>query len=620
MRHQSPSNEEFAEAEKTGVTPSLGIDAEHFVEFVTRKGNIAKIYYPNYFTQTTTEVASESDDKFSLRKQWQKVLETENNTNISVEELDIIDRAFGVQSLPNDLSWEQFVPADMISAVKEAKNWLSYDVASKHKYALETLVGGSADDASLFSGADVGFSGMPGKKRASGLYEIAYFGLNSVIPSNDGDAYDSQNDAFADIRGDYASRLSAIRGLNITEITDTNSTPSNSAQCGPVDGVELFQWPGAVKCWIQSQLPPKISAGQCGGHTIGSDFTKNKPQKNISQISDAEAQKRELSADGVRAIVHLDKKYTTYHDVLAFSASIQDNSHNFVLPNGATARLEILSATTDGKAVSPEDFSKYFSTDTSEIPVTGTRTNFILSARDKNISINARVVYSIPLSDSTKIEKISENFSIIIGSAFLDAVISTDNSENISYITADNNEKKFLKIFRKNNLTDAGVAEKNFSIKIFDDITNEEKVSAEKINEKYELPDAIVKNIGVYRAVIVGEDGVAGETTFAVRPGELTKIGLNPVSSIVVRGADTLMTLSLTDALNNPAPTDLYSVELTAENGSLLDASGNPVKKLNLDIFDSYLTFAVRATDDNLKIKAKVVNSSPTGNKEYTTE
>lgn len=47
--HTSPTVEELAAAKKNGSTPSLAIDTKRYVEFITPKGNVARIEYPNFF-------------------------------------------------------------------------------------------------------------------------------------------------------------------------------------------------------------------------------------------------------------------------------------------------------------------------------------------------------------------------------------------------------------------------------------------------------------------------------------------------------------------------------------------------------------------------------------------
>lgn len=321
-------------------------------------------------------------------------------------------------------------------------------------------------------------------------------------------------------------------------------------------------------------------------------------------------------------IPHFSRTHTSYFDALSFTATLESDANRIIAPNGTTARLKIISATSEGKNILPADFSKYFETKLDPIPAAGSQSNFIISTKDKSVTITAQVVYFIPLVDGTYAdEKNSENFTITVSSAYLDSFLSTDNSQGEAYISADRNEKFYLNVVRKESVAATGKAENNFSVKILDDITGREIIAKiDGKNGKIEIPASVSKNIGVYRAIITGADGISGEMTFSVRAGELAKISLNPVSSAIVKDSETLVTLSLQDSLNNAVSADLFSVELIAENGSLVDVSGNSVQKLTLDIFDSNLIFGVRGNNSGkLKIFAKVKQSLPTGDKNFET-
>lgn len=49
LHHISPTDDEIAAAKQNGVTPSLPVDMIRYVEFLTPKGNIAHLTYPNFF-------------------------------------------------------------------------------------------------------------------------------------------------------------------------------------------------------------------------------------------------------------------------------------------------------------------------------------------------------------------------------------------------------------------------------------------------------------------------------------------------------------------------------------------------------------------------------------------
>lgn len=109
--------------------------------------------------------------------------------------------------------------------------------------------------------------------------------------------------------------------------------------------------------------------------------------------------------------------------------------------------------------------------------------------------------------------------------------------------------------------------------------------------------------------------------TFSVSAGEISQIKIIPASTMIVKDSTTIATLSLQDQNGNAVKSDLYSVEIFAENGSIIDSAGKPQKNLKIDIFDSRLTFSLAAEKSGkMKISAVVKSTSATGNKEFKTE
>lgn len=211
-------------------------------------------------------------------------------------------------------------------------------------------------------------------------------------------------------------------------------------------------------------------------------------------------------------------------------------------------------------------------------------------------------------------------FLLTNSSAFLDAHLSSDKAEFVSTISANSPDTFFLDVTRKQNTTATSALVSNVNIKVMNDLTGEEIVT-DNFAQKWLIPTTITKNTGVYRALLIADDGVSGEITFSVTAGQISQISLKPVSEMMVKGSDTLVTLALEDSNGNSVSPNVYSVELSVENGSIIDANGNFVKNLRLDIFDSFLTFTLHADNaGTTKISAKVTDNTPASKKEFTTQ
>lgn len=69
-----------------------------------------------------------------------------------------------------------------------------------------------------------------------------------------------------------------IQAYNISEAENhTPITPAPSDSCGPPEGVNIFQWPSAIMCWIKSLTPIKIVGMACGTNAIGTHSSTSIP-------------------------------------------------------------------------------------------------------------------------------------------------------------------------------------------------------------------------------------------------------------------------------------------------------------------------------------------------------
>jgi hypothetical protein len=68
----------------------------------------------------------------------------------------------------------------------------------------------------------------------------------------------------------------------------------------------------------------------------------------------------------------------------------------------------------------------------------------------------------------------------------------------------------------------------------------------------------------VIRLEFQDKEGRHATDTIAVQAGPLALASLSPISSALLKGANTLVTLRLRDALGNPITPDLHSIDMTA--------------------------------------------------------
>lgn len=142
LRHISPTDAEIAAAKSSGATPSLPIDTIRYVEFVTPKGNIARIHYPNFFQTPATDIASFRAWLSDIsRNDWNSIIAQENATNLSPEQIQAKQYLGGNGSIPGiPIDWNQFLSDTAITQILQARNWLTPDVSRKYTQSIEAAL------------------------------------------------------------------------------------------------------------------------------------------------------------------------------------------------------------------------------------------------------------------------------------------------------------------------------------------------------------------------------------------------------------------------------------------------------------------------------------------------
>lgn len=82
MYHVSPTDEEIAVATENGATQNIPVNIKRSVEFLTKKGNIAIIEYPNIFGDEINDENIFRGFAKKVTESWGKIYEKENSTPI----------------------------------------------------------------------------------------------------------------------------------------------------------------------------------------------------------------------------------------------------------------------------------------------------------------------------------------------------------------------------------------------------------------------------------------------------------------------------------------------------------------------------------------------------------
>ena len=338
-QHISPTDEEIAAAKANKVTPSLPIDMVRYVEFVTPRGNIARIHYPDFFSIEGSDIASARNwIREQAMGEWQAIIDREQATTLSEKDTRAnIYLAAGV--LPtNPIDWNIYISDEMITRILQAKNWLHPDISKKYKQAIDAMLSYSHGASGSLSPSTI----PPQIPSLSEEYEIAYLGLPSSFGA------DFNNAGYSRSMEDYHIRIREIEGANISDedVHDGVSESNNPAtECGPPDGVPLAQWPGAIMCWIRAQFPPRILAGSCGPSTIGLESPSSQSPISPGQsiVTDTGALTQFYS--GSQIIPHLPRSSMGLRESISIDLRIIKNNTPLGILPGTEAHMEIISGT-----------------------------------------------------------------------------------------------------------------------------------------------------------------------------------------------------------------------------------------------------------------------------------
>lgn len=203
---------------------------------------------------------------------------------------------------------------------------------------------------------------------------------------------------------------------------------------------------------------------------------------------------------------------------------------------------------------------------TTDLEVSGNNPNFLITAKQKDVTISAKIRYTLKYSDGTTEERDSQPFTITVGSSYLDgSLFRGDSAIGTIDSTAGGDVSLQVKRYANEESLD-GTLEPSFTVRIINDVTEEEVLpNTSGTDGHFSLPNTITSFPGTYRAYIVSSEGIAGEMTFTVKSGATSNVKITPASSALIRGSSTVVTVALTDKNGNEASPDLSHIVLTTE-------------------------------------------------------
>ncbi len=560
--HVSPTDEEIAAAKVSGVTPSLPVDQIRFVEYYDGS-SVKEIKYPNFF----------------------------DSSGSTVNEL----RTWLVSKSPLGLSLN--IDSASLEKIIQAKSWLHPDIALKYKEAIESMLS--------YSGANIELGTAPIIPSLSQEYEIAYLGLPSTFGA------DFSQSSSSEAQAGYNTTLREIEWINITEEAPEEDKDANPAsECGPPDGVPLLEWPAAIMCWIQKQLPPRILAGSCGPSTIG---LESGSQQNVVSLA-ASGTSNPTAIDafyaGASIIPHLPRSSLRLRDSISINLDIQKGDKILAALADTVGYIEIVRATDSAGVLIPTtELSRYLSIASQSGSIVWEKwAQFIVQSLGKEATLELKAYYMVPYPDGSTFRiSNSANFTLRITPEYysLSLVQSGTSITNID-VTGGPVTLQIDKIL-SSGLSTPAIGSSTYEIS--DDLSGD-IIYTGSVSNWATIP---YLKTGVYRMIIQGS-GITGELTFAVQSGKLSRIIIEPISSVLVKGNSTLAVIKLQDRLSNPVSPDLYSLKLDIVGvWYMTDLNGNNKTTMNMDVMESQIPIVVGSANPwNLAITATVVENGNT--------
>lgn len=596
MRHASPTAEEIDAATKNTMTPSLPIDTIRSVQFLTPKGNIARIAYPNFFTAPATDVPTlRAWLKSQSDAEWKKIIDAESSITLSEKDTQANTYLTTNPSLA-PIDWNDFLSDEALQKIIEARNWLTPDVTKKYKSTIETALSYS------HTYGDVRIN-PPKLPTLSENYEVAYLGLTPFEPrSTDTASTDS-------IQNDYALWIQKIEWINIASTLPQDDAYQASEQCGAPEGVDLFQWPQAILCWIKSLTPPRIIAWSCSSNTIWLSQSSLTP---LSPPLAASADTRQTFDfySGGKLTYAVPRLSLVPGESLEFTFQYTKNNSLLSLPQWSRMRLAILSGKDKAwKILSSDEIKNSLALNPESLSMSSESVGkfLLLAQRGRYGTFSLQATLDIALPDGTILTQRSDIISLEVTDQYLQvtpkigdtptAIIPVTTSTGVSF-------DFFVRDGSGNTLP----VKYPVTLDLYDDITWGMVQSGIILRDPTStLPESLTKSVTVYRGEFRDASGRSATTSIAFRSGPLVRALMSPVSSSVVRWATTLVSLRLVDRLGNSISPELHGVDIQVDGGYVIVASWEKKTSLHIDAMDADIPLLVGSdTPGNLKIQAKI--------------
>lgn len=348
LEHKSPTDAEYGALATSLATPSMPVDRDRYVAFVSTLGTQEKITYPNLF-----RVAIEKPEDFTpenaqglIKARLDAVSAQINDVGSRNDPAKTDDAGRTIRGFmggsptvaPQADLWAQFSSnAELKALAIESVLWANLrNAPAKYGYVLDNWL--DRDGRNGISKA------MNPGHRPDG-YEIAYIAGQGSADRLRLDVDPSRNDGAGGSVALMLARNARFdnlrRAANIAQggnqYGSTNLKTSKVFNCGPAEGVVITVWIPAIMCWLKENMPPKIKwTGRktAGSLPDGSNAPEALPGPDLSKDADdnglADAYEAAIKDPANKLTVQFAKETYGPGDSVQFEAGFQNKDGSWL--------------------------------------------------------------------------------------------------------------------------------------------------------------------------------------------------------------------------------------------------------------------------------------------------
>ncbi|MDD2870584.1 MAG: VCBS repeat-containing protein [Candidatus Gracilibacteria bacterium] len=408
IEHKSPTADELTTQVNAMATKSLPVDKDRYIDFISAKGEYAKIEYPNLFR---LDQADKSNISFeTITKELEKILADKSKeindlivkndpSSLQAKDKELYDLLKTGAYPKADIDLTKILKDKKDSTLKitgDSKTLSYYDTLVFSQYwnnlnSVSAKYGFIFDNylVDQFGEQESNYLLSKNKKQ----YEISYLGApgdaqNMYVKM---DPKAKAENPYADIFSKNIELSSNLFSSNIgtgsSGVGSSGASQDSNTKCGPPDGVPIWNWIPAIMCWLGDMMPPtiSISEGVCGSTLLtdeggvfqDANFLSDSEKQEVLQCNgDVDKNgvndciEKNLTGGYLELSADSDKYY--YNSNALLKATILDKDGNVVkIANSTDVNFELI------KIESAKDTSK-------EMTAANTQVVFDVNSANKN--------------------------------------------------------------------------------------------------------------------------------------------------------------------------------------------------------------------------------------------